>query len=223
MRVLLLEDDPAQAATLDEWLRQAGHEVLVFSRGEALLAALNRGSFDLIILDWEVPDISGLDVLQHIRSQVRWHVPVLFVTQRDAESDIVHALEAGADDYMVKHLSQREFVARVSALGRRLGAEQMEFYAGRYCFRPESGEALLDGQPVELTPRDFALACHLFRHVGRLLSREQLLKDVWGVQGVSTRTVDVHISRIRKSLRISPENGFLIRTVYQHGYRLEAL
>ena len=223
MQVSLLEDDPAQAQMLRGWLEGAGHDVCHFDRGAKLLDALERARFDLMILDWELPDVSGLDVLQDVRRQVRWHVPVLFVTQRDAEADIVRALDAGADDYMVKSISRAEFIARVTALGRRLGSESLELTVGPYCFRPETGEASLRGEPVTLTSRDFQLAYYLFRHIGKLLSREQLLKDVWHVQGVSTRTVDVHVSRVRKRLKISPETGYLIKTIYQHGYRLECL
>lgn len=223
MQVALLEDDPAQAQMLVGWLERAGHEVCHFERGAALLEALERGRFDLLILDWELPDVSGIQVIEQVRQRIPWHVPVLFVTQRDAESDIVQALGSGADDYMVKRISRAEFLARVSALGRRLGAEEMELSVGPYRFRPQTQEATVDGEPVELTARDFQLAYYMFRNIGRLLSREELLKDVWHVQGISTRTVDVHVSRIRKRLHISPESGYLIKTIYQHGYRLEAL
>ncbi len=223
MQVMLLEDDPAQAQMVTNWLQGAGHAVAHFDRGAKLLEALPRSRFDLMILDWELPDVTGVDVLEQVRQQVRWHVPVLFVTQRDAESDIVRALEAGADDYMVKSISRAEFLARVGALGRRLGAEELEFQEGPYRFFPDSQQITVDGEPVELTARDFQLAQYLFRNLGRLLSREQLLKDVWNVQGISTRTVDVHVSRIRKRLRINPESGYLIKTIYQHGYRLEKL
>lgn len=223
MQVMLLEDDPAQAQMLTNWLEGAGHQVDHFDRGSKLLGALERGRFDLLILDWELPDITGVDVLEEARRCIRWHVPVLFVTQRDAETDIVRALEAGADDYMVKSISRAEFLARVNALGRRHGSAELELKEGPYRFLPESQSAFLNDEPVELTARDFQLAHYLFRNLGRLLSREQLLKDVWNVQGISTRTVDVHVSRIRKRLKISPETGYLIKTIYQHGYRLEKL
>lgn len=223
MHVALLEDDPAQAQMLVGWLEGAGHEVDHFDRGGPLIDALDRGRFDLLILDWELPDVSGLDVLEKVRERVAWHVPVLFATQRDAETDIVRALGCGADDYMVKRISRAEFLARVDALGRRLGSEELELTVGRYRFRPQTQEVSIDGEPVDLTARDFQLAHYMFRNIGRLLSREQLLKDVWHVQGISTRTVDVHVSRIRKRLDICPASGFLIKTIYQHGYRLEVL
>lgn len=221
MRVTLLEDDPAQAAMLIGWLTDAGHEVSHYDCGETLQPALADGRFDLLILDWELPDTTGVDVLKQVRAEVNWHVPVLFVTARDSETDIVEALKAGADDYMVKQISEPEFTARVSALSRRLGAEEIDYEIGPYRFVPQTKEAFVNGEPANLTAKDFDLAWYLFRNVGALLSREQLQRDVWKVSGLNTRTVDVHISRIRKSLQIRPESGYRIKTIYQHGYRLE--
>ena len=225
MDIWLLEDDPAQAQMLVGWLNDAEHSVTHFPRGTDIIEALadSPGNFDLIILDWELPDTTGMAVLSEIRSKVSWHVPVLFVTQREAEADIVSALASGADDYMVKQISQPEFIARVDALGRRLANQELDFDVGPYNFKPQSQTVLLNGEPCDLTAKDFDLAWYMFRHQGRLLSREQLLRDVWGVSGLNTRTVDVHVSRIRKRLNIVPEQGFRIKTIYQHGYRLEQL
>ena len=223
MLIWLLEDDPAQADLLSGWLTEAGHEIQHFDRGELILDALPDGKFDLIILDWELPDTIGTEVLQVIRKTIPWHVPVLFVTQREAESDIVSALSLGADDYMIKQISQAEFLARVTALGRRLASEEQTVEIGPYVFQPTSKSVLLKGESCELTAKDFDLAWYLFRHFDRLLSRDQLLKDVWGVSGLNTRTVDVHVSRVRKRLQITPEQGYRIKTIYQHGYRLEEL
>lgn len=223
MQISLLEDDPAQAAMVKGWLEDAGHEVSHYERGQDLLDAIPSARFDLLILDWELPDVNGVEVLAQARNQVHWHVPILFVTQRDAERDIVEVLNAGADDYMVKNISQAEFLARVSALGRRLANEEREFTVGPFKFFPDTQVVTRNGEPVSLTAKDYELAQYLFRNVGRLLSREQLLRDVWKVSGVNTRTVDVHMSRVRRRLEINPESGFRIRTIYQHGYRLEAL
>lgn len=221
MKIWLLEDDAAQANLMQEWLSEAGHDVRHFELGQNLLDALPDSDFELFILDWELPDLTGIDVLTHLRQTVSWHVPILFTTQRDAEADIVNALNNGADDYMIKNVSQPELLARVSALGRRLANEELEFTMGPYRFLPQSQQIMLDGTPCDLTAKDFDLAWYMFRHVGRLLSRDQLLKDVWGVTGLNTRTVDVHVSRVRKRLQITPERGYRIRTIYQHGYRLE--
>ncbi len=225
MNIWLMEDDPAQAELVTAWLQDAGHVVSHFPTGETFRDALRKDQhkFELIILDWELPDCTGIEVLSEIRSRVSWHVPVLFVTQRESESDIVKALANGADDYMVKQISRAEFLARVQALGRRLASQELDFEIGPYKFQPQSQTVLLNDKACELTSKDFDLAWYLFRHMGRLLSREQLLRDVWGVSGLNTRTVDVHVSRIRKRLQINPENGFRIKTIYQHGYRLEQL
>ena len=221
MNIWLLEDDVAQAQLVLSWLADAGHEVRHFDRTGDLLDELRREQPELFVLDWELPDSSGLETLQRLRDKLTWHVPVLFVTQRDSEADIVQALSAGADDYMVKQIGQAEFLARVDALGRRLGNTSLEFEVGPYRFQPESHAIYRCGEPIALTVKDFELAHYLFRNVGRLLSREELLKEIWGVSGVNTRTVDMHMSRVRKSLDIRPESGFRIKTVYRHGYRLE--
>ena len=221
MNILLLEDDKAQAEMATGWLREAGHEVQHFSDAGAILSALPQSNYDLIVLDWELPESSGMAVLGEIRARVNWHVPVLFVTQRDAEEDIVNALQSGADDYMVKRASKAEFIARVTALGRRLANESLEFEVGTYRFIPLSRKAFFAGEEIKLTAKEFDLALYMFRNLGRLLARDQILRDIWGVSGLNTRTVDMHISRIKKRLAISPENGYRMKTVYQHGYRLE--
>ena len=221
MKIWLLEDDAAQARLLLSWLQDAGHDASHFDNTAELLEALRRDQPELFVLDWELPQSSGIETLQRIRDKLTWHVPVLFVTQRDSEADIVLALSSGADDYMVKQISRGEFLARVDALGRRLGNTSLELEVGPYRFQPDTHAIYRDGEAVSLTVKDFELAHYLFRNVGRLLSREELLKEIWGVSGVNTRTVDMHMSRVRKSLDIRPESGFRIKTVYRHGYRLE--
>jgi len=221
MNVILLEDDPAQADLLKSWLAESGHQCEHAGTGEEFIARLDRSDFDLLVLDWELPDTTGIEVLKIIRSTINWHVPILFVTQRDAEDDIVQALSCGADDYMVKRASKAEFLARINALSRRLGSAELEAEFGQYKFNLENKTVTMGEEDVRLTAREFEVAHYLFQRAGRLVSREQLLRDVWRVTGVNTRTVDVHVSRVRKRLAISPENGFRIKTVYQHGYRLE--
>lgn len=221
MNIFFLEDDPTQAEMVVGWLRDAGHEVQHFAAAQDILDALAGATFDLIVLDWELPHSSGLEVLGEIRARVNWHVPVLFVTQRDAEADIVQALNKGADDYMAKTATKGEFLARITALGRRLANENLEFEMGSYRFIPLSRKAFFQNEEVKLTAKEFDLSLYMFRNVGRLLAREQILRDIWGVSGLNTRTVDMHVSRIKKRLAISPENGYRMKTIYQHGYRLE--
>ncbi|MEM1435133.1 MAG: response regulator transcription factor [Pseudomonadota bacterium] len=222
MNILVLEDDPAQAAMICGWLEEAGHRVRHFEAGNELLAvARSETDYDLVVLDWEVPDKPGIEVLKELRALLNWHVPILFVTQRDSEADIVSALTAGADDYMVKEASRGEFLARVLSLGRRLGGTEIDLVVGAYRFLPQSREAYLSGEQVKLTAKEFDLALYMFRNLGKLLAREQILKDIWQVSGLNTRTVDMHVSRVKKNLKITPDNGYRIKTIYQHGYRLE--
>ena len=227
MRIGYLEDDLQQAAMVKQWLAEAGHDCQHFERGGEFIQQVRSGRFDLLLMDWEVPDINGIEALTAIRGSINQTIPVLFCTQRDAEEDVVRALEAGADDYMVKPIRQGELKARIEALARRAGVTEKpssRIETGPYLFDIAAREAHFSGEPVTLTEKDFDLAICLFNNLGRVLSRKYLLETIWGVTAdVNTRTVDVHISRIRKSLNINPENGYRIKTVYQHGYRLESI
>jgi len=225
VRIAYLEDDPAQAELVSHWLTEAGHSCAHCGTGRELMTLLRRESFDLLLLDWEVPDMSGVCVLEEVRGAGN-RVPVLFATQRDDEASIVGALSKGADDYMVKPVKQAELLARIAALGRRAGIEdshqEESFTLGPWQVDRARRVILVNDEPAKLTDKDFELASYLFQNVGKLLSRGHLLEKVWGIMmPIESRTVDVHISRIRRSLHIRPESGFRIKTVYQHGYRLE--
>jgi DNA-binding response OmpR family regulator len=224
MRVAILEDDAAQAATLASWLAAAGHDCHVYPAGKSLLKDASRESFDLFVLDWEVPELSGLHVLRWIRRALPRAIPVLFVTYRDAEQDIVEALNRGADDYLPKPVRHAEVLARVNALLRRAwpeaGAEAAEFPP--YSFNVDENRVSRDGQDILLAQKEFAVALFLFRHLGRLVSRGHLFEAVWGRGAeLSSRTVDTHVSRVRSKLKLRPENGYRLVPVYSYGYRLE--
>ncbi|MCG8673574.1 MAG: response regulator transcription factor [Pseudomonadales bacterium] len=227
MHIGYLEDDLQQANMVKQWLIDAGHECTHRDEGAAFIQDVRTGAFDLLLLDWELPDISGIEVLQTVRNAINVSIPVLFCTQRDAEEDVVMALEAGADDYMVKPVRQAELKARLEALARRAGVNDQianVIEVGPYRFNVAAREVFLNDELVNVTEKDFDLAVCLFSNVGRVLSRKYLLETIWGVTAdVNTRTVDVHISRIRKSLNINPDRGYRIKTVYQHGYRLESV
>ncbi|MDF1779975.1 MAG: response regulator transcription factor [Alcanivoracaceae bacterium] len=225
MRIAYLEDDAAQAELVRHWLVEAGHSCTHYDSGREFMTLLRRETFDLLVLDWEVPDMTGFAVLEELRASGN-KVPVLFATQRDDETSIVGALSHGADDYMVKPVRQAELLARINALGRRSGVssegDDPQFTLGAWHVNREKRQILVEGEPARLTDKDFDLACYLFQNVGKLLSRAHLLEKVWGIMTpIESRTVDVHISRIRRSLQIRPERGYRIKTVYQHGYRLE--
>lgn len=224
MRVAILEDDPVQAETLSNWLTASGHDCHVYTAGKSLLKDAGRESFDLFVLDWEVPQLSGLQVLRWIRRALPRALPVLFVTYRDAEQDIVEALNHGADDYLPKPVRRGELLARVNALLRRAWpdpeGDSAEFPP--YRFDVGEGRVSLNGQEVALTQKEFAVALFLFRHVSRLVSRGHLFEAVWGRGAeLSSRTVDTHVSRVRNKLKLRPENGYRLVSVYSYGYRLE--
>jgi DNA-binding response OmpR family regulator len=226
MRIALLEDDQDQADLVSAWLKTAGHSCHVYTLGKDLVREAQRETFDLFLLDWEVPGMSGAEVLVWIRANIAEAVPVLFVTARQREEDIVQALSSGADDYMVKPLGKLELLARIEALARRVrpgarqGEDVLEF--GRLSVDCRDRKVRLDGQEVAMTQKDYELAVFLLRNLGRLLSRGHILEAVWGQSAeINTRTVDTHVSRIRGKLQLTPENGWRLSAVYQHGYRLE--
>lgn len=225
MRIAVLDDDTAQLAMVQAALSAAGHHVHTFAQGQAMMTALQRDSFDLLILDWQVPDITGLEILRWLRASERRMLPVLFMTLRSSEEDIVAALDAGADDYMIKPIRKGELQARVQALLRRAYPQELlheVFEYGDYRFESGRNRVSFKDQQVILTQKEFDLAVLLFRNMGRPLSRAHILESVWGREhDVPSRTMDTHMSRVRSKLNLRPDNGFRLAPVYSFGYRLE--
>lgn len=226
MRIALLEDDKDQSDLLCAWLEGEQYSCTVFEQGNMLIRACAQESYDLILLDWMVPEMSGLEVLKHIRRHGDTKVPVIFITQRDAEADIVEALENGADDYMSKPVTEKETLARIKALARRSGfggeaeGEILDFEP--YQIDTHARKISMDGEEVSMTQKEYELTLFLFRNVGKIVSRGHLLEVVWGTNpDINTRTVDTHISRLRSKLNLNEDDGWKLTSVYQHGYRLE--
>lgn len=225
MFIALLEDDPDQSVLLQAWLEDAGHKCSVFSSGKEITKSLIRDSYDILILDWLVPDMNGLEVLQWVRENLQWHIPVLFITQRDAEEDVVQALQFGADDYMSKPVKKAEMLARIESISRRsqisnVQDDALEFMP--YKLMRSSSSVTFNGEAVEVTQKEFELLLFLFKNVGRILSRGHILESVWGQSAdLNTRTVDTHVSKLRRKLAINADNGWRLSSIYQHGYRLE--
>jgi len=189
------------------------------------LNQLEKESYDLLILDWQVPDLSGLKVLCWVREKFSKILPVLFISNRSREDDIVEALTTGADDYMVKPIRQSELLARVQAMLRR-AYQTHESIEDRifddYVFRMRSGLLTLASKPIKTTQKEFELALLFFINIDRLLTRAKILEVVWSRDiDIPSRTLDTHISRIRSKLQLRPETGYQLRTVYGYGYRLE--
>lgn len=226
MRIALLEDEPAQAEMVMMCLQSAGHETQHFSSGKEYLLGVMKETYDMLIMDWNVPDIDGPEVLKQIRNNFDWQIPVLFLTSRVSEDDIVYALEQGADDYMTKPVKQKEVLARINALERRARGKtekEVELVIPPYSFNISNREVRKNNQLIDLTQKEFEVAVLLFNNQGRLLSRKYLLEQVWGqTADLNTRTVDTHISKVRTKLGINPADGWRLSSVYQHGYRLEA-
>lgn len=224
MRIAVLEDDAGFADCVAGWLRDAAHDVHLFSQSRLLMNVAGRESFDLFLLDWALPDISGTDFLRWLRLERHDETPVVMLSVRDSEDDIVEALTCGADDYVVKPVNRRVLIARIQALLRRKtipdGVRSMAMPP--YYVDFGSKRITVEGLTVPLTEKEFDLALFLFRNVGRQISRHHLLETVWGRNpNVATRTVDTHISRVRNKLNLRPENGFRIVPTYNFGYRLE--
>jgi DNA-binding response OmpR family regulator len=224
MRIALLEDDIDQADLLKQWLRSAGHSVAHFADADQFLRETHRDSFDLYILDWLLPRSSGIGALKQLRARDPAGPPVLFVTVRQDESSIVEALRSGADDYMIKPVRKSETLARVDALCRRgVGNAADIVSAPPFTLDLEQHQLSLRDAVVPLTEREFELALFLFRRAGHIVSREHLLETIWGVGNstLRTRTVDTHISRLRRKLGLDGSSGWRLSSIYQHGYRLE--
>jgi DNA-binding response OmpR family regulator len=226
MRVAVLDDDQVQLDLARQTLEGMGHDCHGFADGKTLLRALRRETFDMLILDWQLPGVSGIDVMRWARANLEERVPILFVTNRSAESDVIEGLSVGADDFMVKPTRVGELAARVDALLRRAYHQKnsREFVIGRYRFDPTTALIHIGEQCVVLKQKEFDLALFLFQNLGRLLSRKHLLEAVWGIQAeVSSRSLDTHVSRLRGKLGLTPENGYRLTAIYSVGYRLEAV
>jgi DNA-binding response OmpR family regulator len=227
LRVAIVEDDPSQAELLSHWLRRGGHEGHHFDRGATVIHALSQNSFDVLVLDWNLQDISGVELLRRIRGSGQSSVPILFASARGREEDVVSALRQGADDYMIKPVRCLEFIARLEAVARRGNhrAEPAEVLTlDVYHVDGLSRTLTRDGRAVELTVKDFDLTVLFLRNVGQLLSRSQIRERVWGrSEVVSSRTLDTHVSRIRHKLGFMPENGWRLSAKYGYGYRLQQL
>jgi DNA-binding response OmpR family regulator len=220
-RVLVVEDEADIRELIALHLRREGHEVEAVGDGNEALQHLAAGGFDLVVLDWMLPEKSGLDILKEIRkSQGHEKIAVLMVTAKGANSDLVMGLEHGADDYLVKPFELSVLMARARALLRRLDRkdETAKLQMGPLEIDEAAHEARLHGKPVSLTPYEFKLLVTLAQNQGRVLTRDQLIRDVQG-DGVSVveRAIDTHVFGLRKKLGDAAD---LIETVRGVGYRI---
>ena len=218
--VLVVEDEAALVTLLRYNLEREGFRVIDAANGEEALLIVKEQRPDLILLDWMLPALSGIEVCRQIRrSPEHRRTPIIMLTARGEESDKLRGLEVGADDYVTKPFSPRELLARVRAVLRRVEtwAEEPELACGDVVVRPGERTVLVAGLPVELTGKEFDLLAFLLGHPGTVVTREQLLDRVWGLAFPGgTRTVDVHVAALRRKLA----RPALIRTVRGVGYKL---
>jgi len=216
MHVLLVEDDALLGEAIEMALGRWNHTSVWVRDGEAALAAARTSAVDLIVLDLGLPRIEGLEVLKTLRAEAR-AVPVLIITARDALSDRVHGLDAGADDYLNKPFHLDELAARMRALHRRaLGQSQNLILVGSLCLDPLNAQATFEGHNVELSQREFVLLRALAERAGRAISREALMQALYGAEGgAESNTLEVLIHSLRRKLAPTA-----IRTVRGLGYLL---
>jgi two-component system phosphate regulon response regulator PhoB len=221
-RILVVEDEPAVQELIRYTLEQAGMEALAAASAEDALSSLNDELPDAVLIDWMLPNKSGLALARELRESSRTaELPLILVTARGEEADRVKGLDQGADDYVVKPFSPRELVARIQAVLRRRAphASDATLSVGGLTLSPVSHEVTLNGAPVTLGPTEFRLLNFFLAHPERVYSRTQLLDQVWGDHVfIEERTVDVHIRRLR--LALGDDGESLIKTVRGAGYKL---
>ncbi len=220
-KILLVEDEPGLQVTLSDRLRMEGYSVETASDGQEGERSAAAGDFDLILLDLMLPKKGGLDVCRDLRQQgVR--TPILMLTARGQLIDKVLGLKLGADDYLTKPFEMAELLARVEALLRRAagGPVAATYSFGDVQVDPRGVEVLRAGRPVALSAKEFQLLRYFLEHRGAVLSREELLNEVWGYHAAtSTRTVDVHVAWLRQKLEADPRNPRFIQTLKGLGYK----
>ncbi|MCI0505607.1 MAG: response regulator [Gammaproteobacteria bacterium] len=219
MRVLLVEDDELLGDGLRAGLKQAGYTVDWVTDGQSAESAITDNEFDLVVLDINLPNISGLEVLRNVRKQGR-SLPVLILTARDSIPDRVEGLDSGADDYLVKPVDLDELCARLRVLQRRAaGRSDPVIQYGDIVLDPAAHRVTVNNKPVSLSMREFVLLQHLLENVGRVIPRARLEQKLYGWQGeVESNSLEVFIHHLRKKL-----GSDLIRTVRGVGYMIEQL
>jgi len=228
-RILVVDDEPSITEFVSYNLKKEGYEVSVAENGDEALELAAANQFDLVVLDVMLPGMDGYEVCRRLRAVSS--VPVLFLSARDTELDKVVGLEIGGDDYLAKPFGVRELTARVKALLRRVHTGSREVAASGekivvsgVTLDEAAHEATAGDTPIDLTPREFELLACLMRHAGKVLSRDQLLREAWAWEYlVETKTVDTHVKRLRDKLESAGVDPALVETVRGYGYRFRAV
>lgn len=223
-RVMLVDDDSTIIETLEYNLKRHGFETVSFNNGQAALAKLDQLLPHLIILDWMLPDMQGPDICKLIRLR-NVETPILMLTGRATPNDVAHGLTSGADDYLSKPFSVVEFLARVQALLRRSKGQSRsgQIAVGDLILDLDAHRVTLSDTEVELSPKEFVLLKVMMENVGKTLSTESILNQVWGVDFTGdSKTVAVHMRWLRQKLEGDPKHPVLLETIHRSGYRLNS-
>jgi two-component system response regulator RegX3 len=227
-KILIVEDEGSFSEALSFLLGKEGFESVIAETGKVALEEFKKSQFDLILLDLMIPEVSGIDVCRAIRTTSS--VPIIMLTAKDSEVDKVVGLELGADDYVTKPYSSRELVARIKAVLRRGVSDEAQTSSdsGIHSIAGirmdiERHQVTVNGNPIQLPLKEFELLEFLLRNEGRVLTRGQLIDRVWGGDYYGdTKTLDVHIKRLRSKIEVDPANPALIQTIRGLGYKFEA-
>jgi DNA-binding response OmpR family regulator len=223
--IAVLERDPSCSQSLRAHLESAGHRLSMFARWSALAAASEQTAFDAIVLDCDCEDSSDTKTLRHIRGLVGPGVPILMCSERCAEMSIVHALRAGADDYLVKPLRRAELIARLEAVARRRmwgPTQRATMQVGEFSVDCRQRTIHRDQVAIPLTSIDFDLSVLFLANIQQLLTREHIHEVIWKRAPVAgSRTLDTHVSRVRNRLKLLPAHGWRLVSIYGYGYRLQ--
>ncbi len=225
VRILIVEDESSFSEALEFLLGKEGFSIVSAANGTEAITKFEQGGIDLVLLDLMIPEISGTEVCRQIRAKSK--VPIIMLTAKDSEVDKVVGLELGADDYVTKPYSTRELVARIRAVLRRNSGESAIgdigiMTAGPVRMDTDRHQVAVNGLNVSLPLKEFELLEFLMRNSGRVLTRVQLIDRVWGSDYVGdTKTLDVHIKRLRAKIEVDPANPIFIQTVRGLGYKLE--
>jgi len=224
-RVLIVEDEISFSEALEFLLGKEGFSVTTAATGTEALRKFEQGGIDLILLDLMIPEVSGTEVCRQVRSKSK--VPIIMLTAKDSEVDKVVGLEIGADDYVTKPYSSRELIARIRAVLRRNGDEggatdSVTLTVNGIRMDIDRHQVSMNGIPLSLPLKEFELLEFLMRNAGRVLTRMQLIDRVWGSDYVGdTKTLDVHVKRLRAKIEADPANPKIIQTVRGLGYKME--
>jgi DNA-binding response OmpR family regulator len=221
--VAVLDDDQAMLGLLDRTIRQQGYACETFSNVEVFMAAVRRQQYDLIVIDWVMPQASGLDVVNVLRNELGIKYPIMMVSSRDLERDVAFALYKGIDDYAVKPLRPMEFLARLNKLlGRNIFIEHNAINDFEpYVFDEGLRTVWLKENVIPFAPKDFDLAFYFFQNLNLKLNRQQIYQAVFGDSYLATsRTLDTHAYKIRRDLHLDGRHGFKLNTLYGVGYLL---